>query len=212
MVSSCTWYSGTQNNSPGGVELPALLVLGLGRYEKVHDHERVRVSNSTSPSLPLPPAPLRSCKVLNVHAEPWSILAVTFTKKAAEEMRSRVRSTLGDEISSRVTLGTFHSVCARLLRRYGEALPGIVPGLNSGFSIFDTEDSRRMLTEIMKDIGDESEVILTRIGCAGGEGGRAGVEGGRGAGTGGIGSLRVRRVGVAGDERWRCGWGRNGSS
>lgn len=56
-------------------------------------------------------------------------------------------------------MGTFHSVCARLLRRHGDALPGVVPGLDGRFSIFDTEDSRRMLTDIINENGlDPKEV------------------------------------------------------
>ena len=60
---------------------------------------------------------------------------------------------------AQVALGTFHSVCARLLRRHGDALPAVVPGLDGRFSIFDTEDSRRMLTDIIKENGlDVKEV------------------------------------------------------
>ena len=92
-------------------------------------------------------------KVSNVGVPPRSILAVTFTKKAAEEMKARVRKVIGDEVASRVSLGTFHSVCARLLWRHGEALSGIVPGLNGRFSIYDKEDSRRVIKETMEGMG-----------------------------------------------------------
>eukprot|EP00752_Nemacystus_decipiens_P014939 g13298.t1 len=97
--------------------------------------------------------------VRDVGAPAWSILAVTFTKKASEEMRIRVRNALGEDISGQVALGTFHSVCARLLRRHGDALPAVVPGLDGRFSIFDTEDSRKMLADIIKENGlDVKEV------------------------------------------------------
>lgn len=94
-----------------------------------------------------------SVQVQRVGAPPWSILAVTFTRKAAEEIRTRVREALGEEASSRLALGTFHSVCARLLRWYGDALPRVVPGLDSRFSIFDIQDSRRVMADIIKENG-----------------------------------------------------------
>ncbi|CAN0368233.1 unnamed protein product, partial [Ectocarpus sp. 12 AP-2014] len=97
--------------------------------------------------------------VRNVGAPAWSILAVTFTKKASEEMRARVRNTLGEDMSGQVALGTFHSICARLLRRHGDALPAVVPGLDSRFSIFDTEDSRRLLTDIIKEMGQDIKEV-----------------------------------------------------
>lgn len=62
-----------------------------------------------------------------------------------------------------MALGTFHSVCARLLRRHGDSLPAVVPGLDGRFSIFDTEDSRRLLTDIIKENGlDVKEVCCSR--------------------------------------------------
>lgn len=82
---------------------------------------------------------------------------------------------MGEQVSAQVTLGTFHSVCARLLRRHGAAIPGVVPGLDGGFSIFDTEDSRRMLTDIIKYLGIDTEEVIwaeeapARVG-GGGEG------------------------------------------
>lgn len=60
-----------------------------------------------------------------------------------------MRRSMGEEVSSQVALGTFHSICGRILRRHGDALPSVVPGLDSRFSIFDTEDSRRLLTDIL---------------------------------------------------------------
>lgn len=74
-------------------------------------------------------------------------------------MRVRVRETLGEEQASRIALGTFHSICARMLRWHGDALPGVVPGLDGRFSIFDTDDSRRLLAEILKEEGVDSAEV-----------------------------------------------------
>ncbi|CAM9223898.1 unnamed protein product, partial [Hapterophycus canaliculatus] len=90
--------------------------------------------------------------VRNVGAPASSIFAVTFTIKASEEMRLRVRKALGARVSDQVTVGTFHGVCAKLLRRHGKALKAVVPGLTSSFKIIDTEDSHRRLTDAMKDM------------------------------------------------------------
>src|SRR5512143_3087063 len=66
---------------------------------------------------------------------PYRILAVTFTNKAAREMQTRVEKLLGPEAPQGMWLGTFHSVCARLLRRESAKLP-----IQSNFAIFDEDD------------------------------------------------------------------------
>ena len=72
---------------------------------------------------------------------PSAILAVTFTNKAAAEMRARVQSLLeGIEIGRGPNLATFHSFCVRLLRRDGDPLAQIRPGFNRNFSIYDDDD------------------------------------------------------------------------
>ncbi len=76
--------------------------------------------------------------------EPWRILAVTFTNKAAREMRGRVALLLGGDAHG-VTLGTFHSVCARILRRDGEAI-----GLPSGFVIYDRDDQIGLIKQAQR--------------------------------------------------------------
>lgn len=72
-------------------------------------------------------------------------------------MKDRVRGYVGEDVASRISLGTFHSVCARLLRRHGGALPAIIPGLDAGFSIYDKEDSKKVLSEIIGELGLSSE-------------------------------------------------------
>ena len=78
-------------------------------------------------------------------AWPNQILCVTFTNKAAREMQNRISKSLNEKISSLPWLGTFHSVCAKLLRRHADAV-----GLNSSFTIVDQEDQLRLIKNISK--------------------------------------------------------------
>ena len=78
-------------------------------------------------------------------AWPNQILCVTFTNKAAREMQNRITNSLNEKVSSLPWLGTFHSVCAKLLRRHAEAV-----GLNSNFTIIDQEDQIRLIKNICK--------------------------------------------------------------
>ncbi len=77
---------------------------------------------------------------------PWNILAVTFTNKAAKEMDLRVKAMLNDQATDGIMLGTFHSICARILRREVEHLP-----LESNFVIFDSDDQERIVKSIIKE-------------------------------------------------------------
>ncbi len=78
-------------------------------------------------------------------AFPNQILAVTFTNKAAKEMQSRVSKILGSSATGLSWLGTFHSICAKLLRKHASAA-----GLNSNFTIIDTDDQIRLIKNICK--------------------------------------------------------------
>jgi DNA helicase-2/ATP-dependent DNA helicase PcrA len=81
----------------------------------------------------------------------YHILAVTFTNKAAREMISRLEGLLGEEETHRLMIGTFHSICARILRREADVL-----GLNPRFTIFDADDQRRLVTQILKELNLDS--------------------------------------------------------
>ncbi len=83
----------------------------------------------------------------------WRILAITFTNKAAGELKERLERMLGED-GREVTASTFHSLCARILRRHGERL-----GFSPHFTIYDTDDSRRLMKECMKALNIEEKVL-----------------------------------------------------
>ena len=85
--------------------------------------------------------------------EPYRILALTFTNKAANEMKERIRAITGERIASQLWMGTFHSIFLRILRRHAELL-----GFKPGFTIYDTTDSRSLIKMIIKDLGLDDKI------------------------------------------------------
>ncbi len=90
------------------------------------------------------------------HAEPDNVLAVTFTNKAAGEMRERVAALIGDD-SRGVWLSTFHALCARLLRREAPKI-----GLSRDFVIYDSSDQVALIKQIEKDLGIDDKFVPPR--------------------------------------------------
>jgi DNA helicase-2/ATP-dependent DNA helicase PcrA len=84
-------------------------------------------------------------------ARPWQILSVTFTNRAAREMRERVTNLVGP-VAESIWLGTFHALCVRILRRHGELI-----GLKSNFTILDSDDQLRLLKQVMEADGIDSK-------------------------------------------------------
>ncbi|MFH0820369.1 MAG: UvrD-helicase domain-containing protein [Candidatus Peregrinibacteria bacterium] len=91
-------------------------------------------------------------------ATPWQILAVTFTNKAAEEMKNRIERLLSQEFDlsekNRPMIGTFHSICVRILRRHFDKL-----GREKSFVIYDSDDSRSLMKRIMKEKSIEDDRV-----------------------------------------------------
>ena len=99
-----------------------------------------------------------------VHA--GNILALTFTNKAAREMKTRIASLVGDQVARYLWMGTFHSICTRILRQEAELI-----GYTRDFTIYDTTDSKSVIKHIVKDMQlDEKvykpNVVLSRISLA----------------------------------------------
>ncbi len=90
------------------------------------------------------------------HVSPWRILAVTFTNKAAREMRERLEKLVGINDSKEMTIGTFHAICARVLRVEADYLAPL--GLNRSFVIFDTDDQATLVKRAIKELNlDEKQ-------------------------------------------------------
>ena len=80
-------------------------------------------------------------------ARPWNVLAITFTNKAAGELKDRLRAMLGDTLGGDVNASTFHSACVRMLRRDAERI-----GFPKSFTIYDSDDQQRVIKQIYKDL------------------------------------------------------------
>jgi DNA helicase II / ATP-dependent DNA helicase PcrA len=101
----------------------------------------------------------RIANLLSTHAvPPFRILGVTFTNKAAGEMRERLTHLAGADVVRDLWLGTFHSVCARLLRRYHESA-----GLGKDFVIYDDSDQKAVMTRVLRDLGFDEEALPPKL-------------------------------------------------
>ncbi|MBP3918232.1 MAG: UvrD-helicase domain-containing protein [Clostridia bacterium] len=87
---------------------------------------------------------------------PWAILTITFTNKAANEMKERLSKVIGEK-SADIWAGTFHSICVRILRKYGERI-----GYRSGFTIYDTDDVKKVILECMKQLNIDDKQLQPR--------------------------------------------------
>lgn len=128
-----------------------------GNYlEQLNDAQRRAVEHLGSPELVIACAGSGKTRVLTykiVHLLhngmlPSHILALTFTNKAAREMRERIAALVGDETASRLWMGTFHSIFSRILRRHSDKL-----GFRSNFTVYDASDSKSLIRTIVKDLG-----------------------------------------------------------
>src|SRR5512139_2572118 len=125
-------------------------------FERLNAQQRQAVSAGTGPVLVVAGPGSGKTRVLTQRiayliavegVRPWQILAVTFTNKAAREMAERVKRLLPDQAIEGIMLGTFHSICARIIRREAEYLP-----IQSNFVIFDTDDQERIVKSIIREM------------------------------------------------------------
>lgn len=91
--------------------------------------------------------------VRDLDVRPYHILAVTFTNKAAKEMRTRVEDILGEDLGGSLWIGTFHSICGRILRREAEYLP-----VNNNFVIMDADDQLTLVKRILKELNIDDKI------------------------------------------------------
>ena len=105
----------------------------------------------------------RIAHIIEAHRVPgWAILAVTFTNKAAGEMRGRVQSLVPFEGSGGPTVATFHSFCVRVLRREGAPLAELRSNFTPSFNIYDDEDQVAILKSVYKDLGLDEKFMAYR--------------------------------------------------
>jgi DNA helicase-2/ATP-dependent DNA helicase PcrA len=125
-----------------------------GYLDGLNPEQRRAVEATDGPVLVLAGAGTGKTRVLTTRlahilavgkARPWELLAVTFTNKAAREMRERITAIIGPEAEGLRWLGTFHSIAAQILRRHAELV-----GLRSNFTILDTDDQERLLKQLIE--------------------------------------------------------------
>lgn len=105
------------------------------------DHLRATMENHRNPSAD-------QMRLLAVRpARPWNVLAITFTNKAAGELKERLKAMLGDTVGGDVNASTFHSACVRILRRDAERI-----GFPKSFTIYDSDDQQRVMKQIYKEL------------------------------------------------------------
>lgn len=126
----------------------------MGLLDELNDKQYEAVTNTEGPSLVIAGAGSGKTKVLTHKiayligekaVKPWNVLAITFTNKAANEMKERVKNLVGDTASD-IWMGTFHSICVRILRKTIDRI-----GFDSSFVIFDTSDQKSMIKKILKE-------------------------------------------------------------
>ena len=127
-----------QHEAVLNVEGPSLIIAGAGSGKtKVLTHKIAYMINEKGIS-------------------PWNVLAITFTNKAANEMKNRIEKLVGDK-SNDMWIGTFHSICVRILRRYIDRI-----GFGTSFVIFDTLDQRSLIKQCLKELNVDDKIFTDR--------------------------------------------------
>ncbi len=133
--------------------------------EGLNDKQYEAVVNTEGPCLVIAGAGSGKTKVLTHKIAyligekgvlPWNILAITFTNKAANEMKERIENIVGD-VAKDIWMGTFHSICVRVLRRFIDRI-----GFETSFIIFDTSDQRTLVKSCIKTVGLDDKMFTDR--------------------------------------------------
>ncbi len=131
----------------------------------LNDKQYEAVINTEGPCLVIAGAGSGKTKVLThkiayligeKQVHPWNILAITFTNKAANEMKERIANLVGDDAKD-IWMGTFHSICVRILRRFIDRI-----GFDSSFIIFDTSDQRTLVKACLKELSIDDKLFTDR--------------------------------------------------
>lgn len=134
----------------------------MDKYKELNKEQREAVFHTEGPLLLLAGAGSGKTKVLTHRiaylieekgVRPWNIMAITFTNKAAKEMRERIDRLIGEGARD-IWVSTFHSSCVRILRRYADAV-----GFDRTFSIYDTDDAKKVIKDILKEMNIDSKVL-----------------------------------------------------
>ena len=131
----------------------------------LNDKQYEAVVNTEGPCLVIAGAGSGKTKVLThkiayligeKNVKPWDIIAITFTNKAANEMKERIAGLIGDQAKD-IWMGTFHSICVRILRKFIDRI-----GFDTSFIIFDTSDQKTLVKNCMKDLAIDDKLFNDR--------------------------------------------------
>ena len=131
----------------------------------LNDKQYEAVVNTEGPCLVIAGAGSGKTKVLThkiayligeKQVHPWNILAITFTNKAANEMKERIENLVGD-VAKDIWMGTFHSICVRILRKFIDRI-----GFDSSFIIFDTSDQKTLIKTCLKELAIDDKLLNDR--------------------------------------------------
>jgi len=137
----------------------------MGLLDELNDRQYEAVTCTEGPSLVIAGAGSGKTKVLThkiayligeKEVKPWNILAITFTNKAANEMKERVKNLVGP-VADEIWMGTFHSICVRILRKTIDRI-----GFDSSFVIFDTSDQKTMVKKILKEQNLDDKIFTDK--------------------------------------------------
>lgn len=134
--------------------------------EQLNEQQRAAVLYTDGPELVIAGAGSGKTRVLTykiVHLlrlgyEPWRMLALTFTNKAAREMRERIETLVGTDVAQKLWMGTFHSIFARILRLNAQRI-----GYKSSFTIYDASDSKSLVKSIIKDMELDDKIYKPSV-------------------------------------------------